>query len=34
MSLVIEILLLMSSPDQPNSKCVEFVVNDLSLSTD
>lgn len=34
MSLVIEILPLMSSPDQPNSKCVEFVMNDLSLSTD
>lgn len=32
--LLIDVLLLMGSPDQPKSKCVEFVVNDLSLSTD
>lgn len=32
--LLTDVLLLMDSPVQPNSKCVEFVVNDLSLSTD
>lgn len=32
--LLIEILPLMGSPDQPKSKCAEFVVNNLSLSTD
>lgn len=32
--LLIDVLPLMGSPDQPKSKCIEFVVNDFSLSTD